>query len=98
MNGNGKADVVFQNSAGQLMVWIMNGTAFVSSAPLKSVGAGWRLAGFADFNGNNSTDFLWQNDDGRLALWYMSGINFAGGVSLRGGQPVAAGWLAKGAN
>ncbi len=45
MNGDGDADLMFQNGAGQISVWHMNGSGKATgSAMISSVGLGdWRL-------------------------------------------------------
>jgi hypothetical protein len=48
-NGDGKADILLQNAnSGQIAIWLMNGTTFISDSVLSKVSgvaAGWRVAG-----------------------------------------------------
>ncbi len=75
MNNDGTADLVFQNNAGQIAAWYMNGSgSAASSATLYSGGLGdWRLVSKADLNGDGNADLLFQNNAGQIAVWYMNG-------------------------
>ena len=42
-NGDGKADVVIQNSDGSSYMLLMNGTAVASGAYLTTAGSGWTV-------------------------------------------------------
>jgi hypothetical protein len=80
LNGDDKADLVFQNTAGQIAVWYMDGSGVASSsAMLYSGGLGdWKLRGVADLNGDGKADVVFQNTAGQIAVWYMNGT---GGIS-----------------
>ena len=41
-NGDGKADVLWQNSSGSRALWLMNGATFGSSIFLPSVAISWK--------------------------------------------------------
>jgi hypothetical protein len=70
-NGDGKADVLWQNTSGSRALWLMNGSTFGSSIFLPSVATSWKIVGSGDFNGDNKPDILWQNSSGaRLNLAY----------------------------
>jgi hypothetical protein len=75
INSDGMADLLFQNTAGQIAVWYMNGGgSFTGSAFIYSGGLGdWKLRGIADMNGDGNTDLLFQNTAGQIAVWYMNG-------------------------
>ncbi|MFN7137866.1 MAG: FG-GAP-like repeat-containing protein, partial [Limisphaerales bacterium] len=93
-NGDGKADILFQDTTGRHAVWTMDGTEFKGSYFLKngsSVGVGWASVGIADFDGNGSKDILFQRQDGALAVWLLDGTNFIRSAWLRDGLP-ATGW------
>jgi hypothetical protein len=47
MNGDGKVDLVFQNSTGPAAYWLMNGTNFVSAARFTTVNSNpaWKIVG-----------------------------------------------------
>jgi hypothetical protein len=76
-NADGKADILwYKESTGQLVVWLMNGhtrTASILPNPDHATGAGWVVAGTADFNGDGARDILWYNQtSGNLVIWYMN--------------------------
>jgi hypothetical protein len=79
-NGDGKADVLWQNTSGSRALWLMNGTTFGSSIFLPSVATSWKIVGSGDFNGDNKPDILWQNSSGARAIWLMNGITYSSGV------------------
>lgn len=84
-DGDGKADLVFQNQAtNQVALWNMNGQTVNGGALLADVpAAGYQVVGTADFNGDGHPDLLFQNQTtGQLALWYMNGAVRTGGVAL----------------
>src|SRR5437773_2574421 len=52
-NGDGKADILWQNSStGQRVIWLMDGTALQSVVNLGTVATSWSIAGSSDFNGD----------------------------------------------
>ena len=75
ISSDGVADLLFQNTAGQIAVWYMNGKgARTTSATLSSIGLGdWKITGVADMNGDGNTDILFQNAPGHIAVWHMDG-------------------------
>ncbi|PYK03636.1 MAG: hypothetical protein DME66_11585, partial [Verrucomicrobia bacterium] len=83
-NGDGQADILWQNSAtGERSIWIMSGTTYAGSVSLPTVSTAWSIAGSSDFNGDGQADILWQNSaTGERSIWIMSGTTYAGSVSL----------------
>ena len=73
VNGDGKADLVFQNTAsGQVYAWFLDGSAtsinFSTGSGIKGTGylyagslVGWPLAGIGDVNGDGIPDLVFQN-------------------------------------
>lgn len=74
VSGDGKADLIFQNSTGQIYLWKMNGAGVQASGgffyqpPLRD----WRVQAIADLDHNGHTDFLFQNSAGHVVAWYRS--------------------------
>src|SRR5437879_924909 len=78
-NGDGKADVLRQNTSGSRALRLMNDTTFGSSIFLPSVATSWKIAGSGDFNGDNKPDILWQNSSGARLIWLIAGTVHTGG-------------------
>jgi FG-GAP-like repeat len=84
-NGDCKADILWQNnSTGQRVIWIMNGTTFQSFVSFATVDTSWSIAGGSgDFNGDGKAEILWQNTStGQRVIWIMNGTTFESFVSL----------------
>jgi hypothetical protein len=88
VNGDRKADILFQHEDGTAAVWLMNGLVRLGGETLApNNGPGWKLAnegvGFAaprgDFDGDGKADILWQHDDGTAAVWTVDGVTRIGG-------------------
>jgi hypothetical protein len=61
MNGDGKSDILWQNSDGQVALWEMNGTSIASAVSFGNPGAAWQLQGTGDLNGDGQGDLLFLN-------------------------------------
>jgi hypothetical protein len=100
INGDGFADLVWQNSNdGTLSAWLMRGTQVLGASVLQysPVITSWKIRGVADVNGDGKADIIWQHDAGWLAVWLMSGYNVISTVYLsvpRMGDP---NWIIGGA-
>ncbi len=83
-NGDGKADILWQNSStGQRVIWLMNGTTHQSTVNLGTVPTTWSIVGSGDFNGDAKADILWQNNStGQRVIWLMNGTAHTSTVSL----------------
>ena len=71
-NGDGRDDILWRNTAGQLSNWL--GTATGGFTPndanaFTTVPTNWHVAGVGDFNGDGRDDILWRNDAGQLSNW-----------------------------
>ncbi|MCI0539102.1 MAG: FG-GAP-like repeat-containing protein [Verrucomicrobiales bacterium] len=83
-NNDGTPDLIFQDAAGALAVWLMQGAELINAAPFEvpSLDPVWRVFGVADFDGDGRPDLGLQNDDGSLAAWIMDGLRFNRGLSF----------------
>ena len=90
-NGNGNADILFENNNGTPMIWEMNGTSIVTQATLTNPGASWLAVGTSDFNGDAMSDILWQNANGTPMVWQMNGTSVASTFTL----PNPGNWVLK---
>ncbi|MEO6738867.1 MAG: VCBS repeat-containing protein, partial [Chthoniobacteraceae bacterium] len=92
LNNDGNADLVFQNNAGQIYEWNMNGGGGIfSQGYLYGAGLGdWKVAGIADMNNDGFADLVFQNTVGQLYVWFLDGtgggINFTTGSGLKPGS------------
>jgi hypothetical protein len=90
-NGDGKSDLLFQNTDGTPAIWLMNGTIQIGGGSLGNPGPSWHEVSTGDFNNDGRSDILWQNDSGEVAVWEMNGTSVIGSGSL--GNP-GRGWHA----
>jgi hypothetical protein len=100
-NGDGNADILWQNSStGQASIWDLNGAgAVIARGPASSAavppaapvplnpGPGWTAVGTGDFTDSGSSDdILWQNSStGAVSIWNMGGTN---GTTVENHGPV----------
>jgi len=73
LNGDGRADIVFQNDNGAVVVWEMGGAAgtTINAANLVNINPGpaWHIAGLRNMDGDFRADIVFQNDNGAAAVW-----------------------------
>jgi hypothetical protein len=75
---NGRGDVAFGISGGQIALWLnQNGALSQSTVANASMGAAWSVAKTGDFNGDAATDLLWSNNSGQVAIWGLNGATLA---------------------
>jgi len=60
-NADGKGDILWHDSSGNLAIWFMNGSQVQSTVQLGNVPTTWRIIG-TDANGG----ILWQDSSGNL--------------------------------
>ena len=77
-NGDGFADILWQNDDGSVAVWEMNGTNLIGSGVVGNPGPSWHAVGTGDFNGDGHSDILWQNSTGEVGIWEMNGTSVIG--------------------
>ena len=75
LDGDGNADLIFQNAAGQIGAWYFDASGnAVFSASISAAGLGdWKIMDTADMNGDGTPDLIFQNNAGQIAVWHMDG-------------------------
>ena len=81
-NGDGKSDILWRHSSGEVHAWLMNGTSRSSGGLLDDVDASWTVQGTGDFNGDGKADVLWRHSSGLVYVWFMNGGSIASAGSL----------------
>lgn len=94
-NGDGRADLLFQDDDGFLAVWFMEDADLKSAsflAPNHPRDKGWRMSGVGDFNRDGREDLLFQHDQGALAVWTMRGTTRTSALFLDPASPGDEDW------
>ncbi len=83
-NGDGKSDIAWRDTSGNVAIWEMNGTTVLNpnTAGVGNVPTTWSVAGTGDFNGDGKSDILWRDASGNVAVWLMDGAEFMLSVGL----------------
>jgi hypothetical protein len=77
-DGDGRADILWRNTSGKVVLWLMDGVNRLSSVLLGTVDPAWTLAATADFDGDRKTDILWYDTaTGQVDIWLMDGLTIA---------------------
>jgi len=75
-NGDGKSDILWQNTNGQAAVWELDGTSIIGAGTVgPNPGTSWQAIASGDFNGDGKSDILWQNTNGQAAVWELDGTS-----------------------
>ena len=95
LNGDGFADLLFQDEDGHLAIWSMDGAKLRLASfltPNRLDDAKWRIAGTGRFNSDAHEDLVFQHRDGTLAAWYMDGVKLQSGTYLDPKHPAEKDW------
>src|SRR5262249_17627638 len=60
-NGDGKSDILWRDTSGNVAIWLMNGAQVTQSAGVGSAPTSWSIAETGDFDGDGKSDLLWQD-------------------------------------
>jgi hypothetical protein len=76
-NGDGKSDILWRDTSGNVAIWEMNGTTILNQATsfVGNVAGNWSVFGTGDFNGDGNSDILWRDTSGNVAIWEMNGTS-----------------------
>jgi hypothetical protein len=81
-NGDGKSDILWRDTSGNIAMWLMNGATVASGTGLGQISTTWSVVGQADFNGDGVSDILWLDSSGNIAMWLMNGATVTSGTGL----------------
>jgi chitodextrinase len=84
-DGDGKADILWRNSAsGANQLWLMSGTSIASTVSINAMpDLTWAIAAAGDFDGDGKSDILWRNaTTGQNTIWFMNGPAVATSSSI----------------
>ena len=85
-NGDGRSDLLWRNSDGELVTWLMNGSTIEASAGISTApDASWSVVGTGDFNDDGKADMLWRSTSGELVEWNMNGSAIIGSGDVTAG-------------
>jgi hypothetical protein len=89
-DGNGRADVLYRNTASTADYWIvlLDGVNVIGSAHL-GVAAGYLPTFIADFDGDGRADIVWEHPSGGRWIFLMKGLSVASSVPV---PPAVKGW------
>ena len=79
-NGDGKSDILWRDTSGNVAMWLMNGATVSSGAAVGNVPTSWSIVGQRDFNGDGKHDMLWRDTSGNVAMWLMNGATVSSSV------------------
>ncbi len=82
LNGDGRSDVVLQNSNGATVVYTMNGGLITAGTSIGVFGPGTQVVGTGDFNGDGTSDTLIEGPGGSLTLFTVVNNAYTAGYSL----------------
>jgi autotransporter-associated beta strand protein len=97
-NGDGKADVIWQDERNnRLVTWLMDGAAIIGAVEEnKGLDPVWRLPGVGDLNGDRQADIVWRNDaSGEVKAWLMQAGVFSEERTMLEGSEDATQWQVK---
>ena len=95
-DGDGNDDWLWRDTAGDVSVWLMNGTTPISGTTIATaLSLVWTTIGVADFDGDGKNDILWRNTStGDVVMWFMNGTTVTSSVTVYSALPLA--WTTSG--
>jgi hypothetical protein len=76
-NGDGKSDILWRDTSGNVAIWEMSGTTILNQATsfVANVSGNWSIYGSGDYNGDGFSDILWRDTSGNVAIGEMNGTS-----------------------
>jgi hypothetical protein len=71
--GGNASSVLWRDGAGNVGLWLMNGTSIAQTKVLGNVPTSWSVVGVRDINGDGNADIIWRDTSGNVGVWLMSG-------------------------
>lgn len=93
-DGDSRSDVLWQNSDGQVGVWLMNGGSIRAQTFPLVVDSSWQARAVTDVDDNGTNEVVWHHTSGQVTVWFMSGGNIA--RQTYPGPPAASPWQLQG--
>ena len=88
-NADGKSDIAWRDTGGNLATWLMNGAQVLQAAAVGTADPTvWTIVGQRDFNGDGKADWLWRDTSGNVAMWFLNGAQVTQSAGV-GNVPVA---------
>jgi hypothetical protein len=84
LSGEGRSDMVLQNSSSNtIAAWLMNGSTITSAANVATPTADWKVVATGDLEGDGKADLILQNStSGVIAEWRMNGTSMISGANI----------------
>jgi phospholipase/lecithinase/hemolysin len=82
LSGDGKSDIIWRDSSGNLAFWLMQGAQITGGDTYGQVPKIWSVAGTRDFNNDGRSDILWLDTSGNLGVWLMNGTQVSSRIGL----------------
>ncbi|MBW7970283.1 VCBS repeat-containing protein [Bradyrhizobium sp. BR 10289] len=76
--GDGKSDLLFQDSQGKIVSWDMSDHTYSGFAFGTGAGSSWQFQKTGDFDGDGNADLLWRDNSGDLVSWSMHDHQYSG--------------------
>lgn len=80
-DGKGSTDLLWRDTAGDVAIWLMNGTKLISATTIATVTSNWTIAETGDINGDGKSDILWIDSIGDVGIWFMNGTSISSTAS-----------------
>ena len=82
-NGDGRSDILWRHSSGQVVEWQMNGAQIAANLSVAIPGNEWHFQDTGDFGGDGRSDVMWRHDTGQVVLWQMNGNQIVSNTSIQ---------------
>ena len=82
VNADGKSDITWRSSGGDLAIWENIGAGSHGGESLGIVGLNWSIAGSGLFDSDTKSDLLWRSSAGDVVTWDHIANGGHGGTSL----------------